>query len=165
MWNSTDNVVQGNLIGTDTTGTAVPQDPYINRLALVHIVSNSSHNTIGGTAPGARNVLSGSQRVGILLEGSDNVVEGNFIGTQIDGVSPLGNEEAGIIIGGFFTGGQANNTIGGTASGAGNVIAFNGTSSLFGGVVLCAYPNLCTESAGRERDSRQLHLLEWTFGD
>ena len=139
---ATDNIVQGNLIGTNAAGTAVPQDPYINTLALVQIIT-ASRNTIGGTTPNAGNLISGSHRIGILLEGDDNLVQGNLIGTQIDGISPLGNRESGITIGGFgFSSLGKNNTIGGTASGAANVIAFNG-SSFYSGVSVCPYANSC----------------------
>jgi len=48
-------------------------------------------------------------------------VQGNFIGTQSDGASPLGNGSNGVFLN--FVGG---NTVGGTAGGAGNTIAFNG---------------------------------------
>jgi hypothetical protein len=51
------------------------------------------------------------------------LVEGNFIGTDASGANPLGNQGDGITITGFFP--AANNTIGGTVAGAGNVIAFN----------------------------------------
>lgn len=46
-------------------------------------------------------------------------MQGNFIGTKGDGQSPLGNGQAGIIVNGPAT-------IGGTATGEGNVIAYNG---------------------------------------
>ena len=51
-----------------------------------------------------------------------NVVEGNYIGTTADGTGPLGNTVDGVLI----ENSASNNTIGGTTTGAGNVIAFNG---------------------------------------
>jgi hypothetical protein len=52
-------------------------------------------------------------------------VQGNFIGTAADGVTPLGNSGNGVDM--FIT---PNNTIGGTNSGEGNVIAFNGDAGV-----------------------------------
>ena len=51
----------------------------------------------------------------------NNLVEGNFIGTDVTGKLPLGNEVDGVLI----TAGAASNSIGGTATGAHNTIAFN----------------------------------------
>ena len=48
-----------------------------------------------------------------------NVVQGNFIGTNAAGTTGLGNANVGVDI----ASGASGNTIGGTASGAGNVIA------------------------------------------
>jgi titin len=50
-------------------------------------------------------------------------VEGNFIGTDRSGTLALGNARDGVTITGFDA---ADNTIGGAARSAGNVIAFNG---------------------------------------
>ena len=61
---------------------------------------------------------------GIRLDGptaTGNLVEGNYIGTDITGTPPLGNEIDGII----FSNNASDNTIGGTARGQGNTIAFN----------------------------------------
>src|SRR4029077_1659965 len=48
---STGNVIQGNFIGTDPTG----KKPAPNRAEGI-LISGSPNNTIGGTAPGAKNV-------------------------------------------------------------------------------------------------------------
>jgi titin len=109
------NAVTANLIGTTAAGTA----------ALANtdgIQFGGTGNIAGGTTAAARNVISGNSRYGVLINGSGDVVEGNFIGTQADGVHPLGNAASGV----FVTGGGANNTIGGTKAGAGNVIANSG---------------------------------------
>ncbi len=115
-------VVQGNLIGTDSAGTtALPNggdgvDVYF-----------ASGVTIGGTAKGARNVISGNSGSGVYLEGSDNVVQNNLIGTDITGTVRLGNGSDGVTISSFYSFyPAAGNTVGGTASGTGNVIAYNG---------------------------------------
>jgi titin len=120
----TGNVLAGNLIGTNAAGTAaVP-----NTFEGVQI--RGPGNIVGGTTAAARNVISGNGRYGVLISGgNNNLVEGNFIGTKADGVSPLGNGTSGIFAGVFVTGsifsGATGNIIGGTAAGAGNVIAFS----------------------------------------
>jgi T5SS/PEP-CTERM-associated repeat protein len=116
------NVVQGNYIGTDRTGT----NAIGNADRAVVINMSAFGNTIGGTAAGAGNLISGNLNRGITLDGSNNVVQGNFIGTDVTGLQPLGNARTGVEIGG------PGNTVGGTAGGAGNVIAFNGVDG--GGV-------------------------------
>ena len=115
------NVVAGNLIGTDITGKlAVP-----NANGVV-ITGGSTGNTIGGTTSTARNVISGNSNTALQIQGtgsSGNVVEGNYIGVDVTGDAALGNF-FGIQISG------SGNTIGGTAPGAGNIIAGNdGTGS------------------------------------
>jgi hypothetical protein len=114
----THNVVQGNLVGTDSSG----------KVALANatwgvVLDGAPGNTIGGTSPAARNVLSGNGFDGMLITGvgaSGNYVQGNFVGTDLTGTAPVGNHFNGIAIV------DANrNTIGGTGAGAGNLIAFN----------------------------------------
>ena len=118
--NSTGNVVRGNYIGTNAAGTAA-----LPNVTGISFSNAAASNTIGGTAAGAGNLISGNHNYGIYLAGSaSNVVQGNLVGTDATGSAPLGNGTtlgggAGIEVGGN------NNTIGGTAPGAGNVIAFN----------------------------------------
>src|SRR5207248_2680707 len=58
---------------------------------------SGSHNTIGGTTPAERNVISGG-RPGLFLSGSDNVIQGNFIGTDVTGTVRVGNRPAGVYL-------------------------------------------------------------------
>lgn len=95
---STGNSVQGNLIGTDVTGTVALRNTF-NGV----VVQGASGNTIGGTVAGARNVISGNGRAGVMIENvfefettSNNLVQGNFIGTDVTGTKPLGNSHHGI---------------------------------------------------------------------
>ena len=114
-------IVQGNLIGTDASGTAD-----LGNLAVgVNASSADPGLLIGGTSVGARNVISGNNTIGVFLVAPGATVQGNFIGTAIDGVSPIGNGSHGIQV---MT---SNNQIGGAASGAANVIAFNGDAGVF----------------------------------
>ena len=107
------STVQGNLVGTDATGLHAL--PNLGGLAVYGI-----GNTIGGTAPGAANVISGNNLYGMWVEGSA-VVQGNRIGVAADGLSPLGNATDGIAIHS-----SNDSTIGGILPGEGNVVAYNG---------------------------------------
>ena len=118
---------QGNFVGTDVTGTLDFGNGNIqgstgNNHGLNVQVGPNSQVTIGGTTAAARNIVSGNADGGIrVTDGSRTssiVIQGNFVGTQIDGISPLGNGTYGMQV-------DAKTTIGGTAAGAGNVIAFN----------------------------------------
>ena len=115
------NVVAGNLIGTDATGLA----PLPNHDSGVVIESGASTNTIGGTQPGYGNLVSGNAGDGILVMGNgsdDNVIQGNLVGTDLTGTRLLGNYADGIDI----TGGPNRTQIGGEAPEARNVIAGSG---------------------------------------
>ena len=124
---TTNTTVHGNRIGTDATGMfAIPNDGDGVRIDLAR------SNIIGGSAPGAGNLISGNGRNGsgtgrgdgIRVSSSFNVIQGNRIGTNATGTSALGNLDNGISAGGSA------NTIGGTAAGEGNVIAFNGGTGI-----------------------------------
>ena len=122
---STDGfVIQGNFIGTDSTGT----QPLGN--AEYGIVFGAANGAIGGTTPGAGNVVSANGLHGIFLTNTahgteNNLVQGNLIGTDATGTVPLGNASAGI-----FISGASRNTIGGPEPGAGNVVSANGGSGI-----------------------------------
>lgn len=124
--NATGNRLLGNFIGTDVTGTAaIP-----NQIGGVGIYGAPT-NFIGGTTSGAGNLISGNKAVGVAIGdagGNGNRVQGNFIGTKADGLSPLGNEWHGVEI--LNT--SSNNFIGGTAPGAGNRIAYAVTAAAGG---------------------------------
>src|SRR4051794_31676929 len=54
------NVVAGNFIGTDVTGTGA-----VGNLAGVLVAGTSSGNTVGGSAAGDRNLISGNRGSGV----------------------------------------------------------------------------------------------------
>ncbi len=124
---STGNVVDGNYIGTDPTGTtAIP-----NQGNGITIMRNAAYNTIGGTTAAARNILSANSGNGILVGGEFNLVQGNYAGTATNGTTALANQVAGIAIVELLSVFPAdNNTIGGTAAGAGNLISGNSADGL-----------------------------------
>ncbi len=115
---STDNVVENSYIGTNALSTAAAA----NQTGIL-IAAGSSGNTIGGTAPGAGNVISGNSDSGVEITGTtakDNLVVGNSIGTDVTGTIALGNGGDGVYIDQSL-----GDTIGGTATGAGNLISAN----------------------------------------
>src|SRR5262249_39040285 len=82
------NLVTGNLIGTDRTGTQALG----NQLDGVEIANGADFNQIG--AAGKPNVISGNTHAGVEVNGqstSDDTVLGNLIGTDVTGTLPLGN--------------------------------------------------------------------------
>ena len=113
------NFVQGNYVGTNAAGTAALP----NGQHGVYIHAAAAGNTVGGSAA-ARNVLSGNGGQGVridFLNTTNNVVAGNFIGTDAAGTAGIANGTGGVSI----TLNAANNTIGGVAADAGNLIAYN----------------------------------------
>jgi hypothetical protein len=129
-----DNVrILGNLIGTDVTGTQAlgnGGDGIFVNGALTNVV-------IGGTDPGSRNVISGNHQQagypgaygGIEIQtstgGGGVTIQGNYIGTDINGAPTLGNGREDIGVG-------SNCLIGGTEAGAGNLIADSMGVALYG---------------------------------
>src|SRR5439155_841993 len=90
----------------------------------VRIQGGASVNTVGGTATGAANLISGNGRYGVVITDtgtSGNVVLGKLIGTDANGTADLGNAGDGVVI----DGGATANTEGGTTAGASNVISGN----------------------------------------
>ena len=138
-----DNIVLGNLVGTNAAGTAAVGNTYGG------IVILGSDNTVGGTTPQARNVLSGTTTAGVnynlaagvaiwdagFLTTAYNVVEGNYIGTDITGNVALGNAFAGVSVQSPDTG-SVGNVIGGSAPGAGNLISGNDVPGSDGGLFI-----------------------------
>ena len=112
------NQVLGNLIGTDKTGTA----DLGNSVDGVRIASSASLNAIGGTTAADRNIISGNDNDGVKIDTTSpngNTVQGNYIGTDKSGTGALANAGDGVEVISKL------NTIGGTTTGAGNVISGN----------------------------------------
>ncbi|MBI2927940.1 MAG: right-handed parallel beta-helix repeat-containing protein [Verrucomicrobia bacterium] len=120
------NRVEGNFIGTDLAGAA----DVGNTSDGVQILNGASNNTIGGTATGARNVISGNNSDGVEITSAastNNTIQGNFIGTNAAGTAGIANTAHGVT----FTTSASSNTIGGTAAGAANLLAFNGGDGVY----------------------------------
>jgi hypothetical protein len=124
---SENNRVEGNFLGITPEGLARG-----NGLGLT--TGDGVSNTIGGTSPWQRNVISGngpsatSNGIGVFIYGSETgtKVQGNYIGTTKSGTGDLGNSGTGIYVGN----GARTNIIGDNdprdgLTNAANIIAFN----------------------------------------
>ncbi|MEP7190071.1 MAG: right-handed parallel beta-helix repeat-containing protein, partial [Roseiflexaceae bacterium] len=112
---TTNNTIQGNYIGVDSSGN----QPAGNYRQGILLGSGAQNNLVGGTAPGAGNVITYNGLGGIRIDSSGNQVAGNLIGVGTDGVTQLGNQLNGVRVGGD------NNTIG-----PDNLIAYNQQSGV-----------------------------------
>ncbi|MCP9496072.1 MAG: hypothetical protein MSG64_16615 [Pyrinomonadaceae bacterium MAG19_C2-C3] len=117
------NLIQGNLVGTDITGTLV-----FGNLGSGVFSSGASNNLIGGTTPTARNLISsnGFSGIGFQLDSNGDRVQGNFIGTTMNGMGSLSNQLGGITV---FN--ADNLALGGTTPAARNVISGNEYAGIF----------------------------------
>src|ERR1043166_435854 len=112
------NLIEGNFIGLAPSGASTGHYTYRGIEAL------SSDNRIGGTAPESRNVIS-RQQLAIVSGGDRTVVEGNYLGSDPSGFVVQNNGE-GVLVRGD------NVRIGGTATGAGNLITGSQTNIMIG---------------------------------
>jgi len=91
---SDSNVVSGNYIGTDCTGTGTFAigDTLIQANGI-EINTVSKYNLIGGITPGERNIISGNRVYGAIYYGhcSNNNIAGNYIGTDVTGSYSIPN--------------------------------------------------------------------------
>lgn len=118
----TDNRIEGNYIGTDVTGAVD-----LNATGTGVFISDGVNNIVGGSAEGARNVISGNggdfNGFDVSIQGGhDNLVQGNYIGTDASGTASVMTSLAGGIL---LDGAAVDNMVGGTAGSGGNVIGFN----------------------------------------
>ena len=122
------NHIEGCFIGTDASGTnAVPNRCDGIFLSRIGDTGNPSENTVGGTAPAARNLISGNSCGGVDIgPGERHRVLGNYIGVNSQGVAAIANDRDGVRVFSDSTQHQ----IGGASAGAANLIAFNGGSGV-----------------------------------
>src|SRR2546422_5393213 len=101
------NTIAGNFIGTDAAGASALASQVLG--VFVH----GSNNIIGGTNAADRNVGSGNGSQGVDISGAaatNNVVQGNYVGTNKDGTVSINENSFGILV----ESGASNNLIGGT---------------------------------------------------
>ncbi|PYS66634.1 MAG: hypothetical protein DMF76_00010 [Acidobacteria bacterium] len=131
--------IQGNFIGTNSAGTTKVSN------ASGVVISGAANNMIGGTTAAVRNIISGNTSVGVEIlnvGATNNVVQGNFIGTDVTGSNAIGNVD-GVQITAEYA------TIGGTSIGAGNVISGNYSAGVvvLGGSAISILGNLIGQNA------------------
>ncbi len=155
--NSTGVKVEGNRIGTNAAGTAA-----LGNGGSGIQVFNSAIATIGGPSSAARNIISGNRERGIMLASdTGTIIQGNYIGTDVNGTVDLGNGHPTGLSGiemGFTTAA----TIGGPNPGEPNIIAFSGSPGAPARIpatasasvpaarkiASCATPSLTTRTSG-----------------
>ncbi|MBL0175461.1 MAG: right-handed parallel beta-helix repeat-containing protein [Ignavibacteria bacterium] len=127
-----DNIVRGNRIGTDVTGTVA----LMNQTGGIAI-NKSPSNLIGGTESGDGNLISGNASYGISIFGKEsayNFIQGNLIGTDAGGSRALLNGDN-ITATGITVASARDLVIGGASPAEGNIIvgstciAFRGADS------------------------------------
>jgi hypothetical protein len=115
------NVVRGNFLGTDPTGT-------IARPNGEAVELGAPNDRVGGTDPSDRNLVSGNTAgtfsgAIVVAGGTGAIIQGNLVGTDASGALALPNAE------GIYTNVAA--TIGGAVPGAGNVVSGNSLEGMF----------------------------------
>jgi len=149
MLHASYNTVSGNYIGTDATGSAAMGNGAGVTIAADDRVATG--NVIGGSTPGARNVISANTGYGVTLDGFyfgavfGNQIAGNYIGTNAAGDAALPNGGGVHVLEGPYL---HANLIGGNSAGARNVISGN----TGWGVVLSVYPFFVSDADHRDND-------------
>ncbi len=133
--NNTNSVVAGNYIGVNPAGTMAMPNSIVGSAGFnagLLVTTGASSVTIGGSLRAQRNLISGNAGNGILITkystfaAPQNItVLGNLIGTDVTGTTALPNTLDGVRIDD-----SPNNTIGGIAAGARNIISGNSSNGI-----------------------------------
>lgn len=113
-----ETLVQGNILGLDRNG-----DQSLGN--FTGMLLGGTAVVVGGTEPGARNLISGNGDVGILAVSDGYRIQGNLIGTDATGELARSNNVTGLYLFG------SNNLVGGTSAAATNVIGPHSWSGIF----------------------------------
>ncbi len=126
------NVVEGNILGLDSSATHTPFIPLnLKPIGSLHDrgqfigvwISDGSGNRVGSSTAGAGNIIAGNH-VGVLISGgyaSGNVIAGNRIGWSAGYAGDASAQPMGVSVDSSY-GRPLQNIVGGVAVGAGNVI-------------------------------------------
>jgi hypothetical protein len=131
LFSTSNNVVAGNFLGTNLAGTSTTGLGNLVGVRVTGGATPADNNRVGGTAAADRNLISGNTVDGVQVDGgtggaANTLIQGNYIGTDVNGTADLGNTNQGIAIFAATLGDMSTNTvIGGTAAGAGNLISGN----------------------------------------
>lgn len=117
-----ETIITGNFIGTNKAGTtAIPNGCGIKLEGDPEDINNFNNSIIA-------NLISGNSGNGIEINNAEyNLITGNLLGTQKDGISSLPNGGNGIKTGYL----AQNNCIGGPGPDKGNTIAYNKNHGVF----------------------------------
>lgn len=138
--------VVGNFVGTDATGTVALGNGF-GSTGHPGVYVHGRQNEVGDFAPAARNLISGNyEGVGIESAGSatstpdQNIVKGNYIGTDRSGTAKLGNAFAGVVVRGPLYNHVAENVISGNGGNgveahAAHTIANGGGTQVWGNLI------------------------------
>ena len=123
------NKIIGNFIGVAANGAAAGNQG--NGIFMQGMNMTVASNVIAGNGGNGVEILGVS--VGDPQPTNAHIIQGNYIGVGVDGMSSAGNHGHGILITR-----SADNWIGGTVAGQGNIIAYNGSwlDSIYDGVVV-----------------------------
>jgi parallel beta-helix repeat protein len=122
------DTVVGNYIGTDITGSVALGNGF-------GVVISGSDNTIGGATAGARNVISGNNGSGVEIWSSQNLVAGNYIGTNAASTAALGNLGGGVTILDASANTISGNVVSGNSTGDGVSVAGSAGNQIIGNLI------------------------------
>lgn len=131
------NVVKGNYIGLDSSGSA----PLPNHYGVI-IQQRANGNIVGGSSDASRNIISCNSEIGVYIQAADsNRVSANYIGLDKSGAFSF-NDSQGIPLqanGVEINSAGRHNIIGGASVGERNVISGN---KIYG----CIYYGHCSHN-------------------
>jgi IPT/TIG domain/S-layer homology domain len=111
-------LIQNNLVGTSASGETA-----LGNIFGIQVSNDTGSLTISGNVVSGNGSAINGFGIAVSSTGSpDNrsyLIQGNWIGTDATGTVPIGNDGEGIALG------DKNVTVGGTAAGQGNLIAYN----------------------------------------
>ncbi len=123
----TNVTIQGNSFGVGSDGTTIFSDNSTAGKAIA--LDGVTNAIIGGTTAGEGNIIAGTGAWGLRIDDSDSVdIYGNFLGFLADGVTPAisgGFSESAMVVSASI-----NVTIGGPATGAGNIFGNSGDNAV-----------------------------------